>query len=128
VRATIVLVTGGRKYGVGETKKALEERNQIYKTMDAIRAHYGEILVVAGGAPGLDSLVSELWCKDKAVHCAVVRAIWHKLGPQAGPIRNAFMLVLRPDVCVHFPGGPGTADMVKKAQEAGIPTYPALAM
>jgi predicted Rossmann-fold nucleotide-binding protein len=128
VRPTIVLVTGGRKYGLGEGRKAISERNSIYEVMDKIRAHYGEIIVVCGGAPGLDSVVSELWCRDKAVHCAVVKAIWNKLGPQAGPIRNAHMLVLRPDVCVHFPGGPGTADMVAKATAAGVPTYPALAM
>jgi hypothetical protein len=125
---TIVLVTGGRKYGVGEARERIDERNRIYEVMDAILAHYGDILVVCGGAPGLDSVVSELWCNDRAIHCAKVKAIWNKLGPSAGPIRNSMMLKLRPDVCVHFPGGPGTADMADKARRAGIPTYPALAM
>jgi hypothetical protein len=93
---TIVLVTGGRKYGLGEHKEGRLQRNCIYNTLDAIRAHYGEILLVCGGAPGLDAW-SEQWGIDNRVHCAVVKAIWSKLGPSAGPIRNSIMLVLRPD-------------------------------
>lgn len=120
---TLVLVTGGRKYGLGDHAEGRRQRTHIYDSMDAIKAHYGEIMVICGGAPGLDSVVSELWCNDKDVHCAKVKAIWNKLGPSAGPIRNSMMLKLRPDVCVRFPGGVGTADMAAKAQRAGIPTY-----
>jgi hypothetical protein len=120
---TIVLVTGGRNYGLGETDEARRQRNHVYQTMNAVKDHYGDIIVICGGAPGLDSLVSELWCNDKAVHCAVVKAIWNKLGSPAGPIRNSMMLKLRPDVCLRFPGGVGTADMAAKAQRAGVPTY-----
>lgn len=120
---TLVLVTGGRKYGLGEHKTGRDQRNHIYHTMDAIKAHYGEIMVICGGAPGLDSVISELWCNDKAVHCAKVKAIWNKLGNSAGAIRNSMMLKLRPDICVQFPGGVGTADMAAKAKRAGIPVY-----
>jgi hypothetical protein len=124
MKCTVVLVTGGRKYAAGEGKQGIVERNHVYSTLDAIRAHYGEIIVVHGGAPGCDSW-ADMWCLDHGVHSAVVKARWNKLGPAAGPIRNSFMLVLRPDVCVHFPGGPGTADMVKKATAASIPAFPA---
>lgn len=120
---TLVLVTGGRKYGLGDHLEGRNQRNHVYDSMDAIKAHYGEIMVICGGAPGLDSVVSELWCKDKGVHCAIVKAIWTKLGPSAGSIRNSMMLKLRPDVCVRFPGGVGTADMAAKATRAGVPTY-----
>lgn len=38
----------------------------------------------------------------------------------AGPIRNSFMLALGPDLVLAFPGGRGTADMVRQASEAGV--------
>lgn len=119
---TLVLVTGGRKYGLGEHDEGRRQRNHIYDTLNSIKAHYGQIMLIAGGAPGLDAWAAQ-WGIDNKVHCAVVKAIWSKLGPSAGPIRNSMMLKLRPDVCVQFPGGVGTADMGAKARRAGIPTY-----
>lgn len=48
-------------------------------------------------------------------------AEWEAHGKAAGPIRNAHMLSdFKPDLVVAFPGGRGTADMVKKAQDAGV--------
>lgn len=44
----------------------------------------------------------------------------------AGPIRNQQMLDDgKPDLVVAFPGGKGTADMVRRARVAGIPTIEA---
>lgn len=119
---TLVLVTGGRKYGLGEDDEGRRMRNHIYATLNAIKEHYGEIMLICGGAPGLDAWAQQ-WANDMKIHCAVVKAIWNKLGNLAGPIRNSMMLKLRPDVCVAFPGGPGTADMVEKARAAGVQTY-----
>lgn len=46
---------------------------------------------------------------------------WKDHGKAAGPIRNQLMLDdFKPDLVVAFPGGKGTADMVKKAQDAGV--------
>jgi hypothetical protein len=43
-------------------------------------------------------------------------ANWKVYGRAAGPIRNMKMLLEgKPDLVVAFPGGIGTADMVKKA-------------
>jgi ABC-type Fe3+-hydroxamate transport system substrate-binding protein len=43
-----------------------------------------------------------------------------KYGPSAGPIRNGRMLEYKPDLVIAFPGGRGTANMVKQARKAGI--------
>ena len=38
----------------------------------------------------------------------------------AGPDRNQLMADEKPDICIAFPGGAGTADMVRRARKAGI--------
>jgi hypothetical protein len=46
---------------------------------------------------------------------------WATLGPKAGPLRNQRMLDERnPTVCIDFPGGRGTADMMRRAAAAGV--------
>jgi len=51
-------------------------------------------------------------------------ADWQQYGKAAGPIRNGKMLLELQryfDRCVvPFPGGAGTANMVKQAREAGV--------
>lgn len=42
-------------------------------------------------------------------------------GKAAGPIRNQHMIdTAKPDLVVSFPGGAGTADMVRRAKAAGV--------
>jgi hypothetical protein len=49
-------------------------------------------------------------------------ADWEKYGKAAGPIRNQQILVEgKPDLVVAFQGGRGTANMVSRAQQAGVP-------
>jgi len=53
--------------------------------------------------------------------CEHSPAEWDKFGRRAGPLRNEQMLREgKPDVVVAFPGGRGTAHMVRIAKEAGI--------
>lgn len=48
-------------------------------------------------------------------------AKWKMYGRSAGAIRNAVMLSeFQPDIVVAFPGGRGTAHMVRIARAAGI--------
>jgi len=52
----------------------------------------------------------------------VFLANWRTHGKAAGPIRNQQMLDEgRPHLVVAFPGGTGTADMVRRAKAAGVP-------
>jgi hypothetical protein len=51
----------------------------------------------------------------------VYPADWAKHGRAASPIRNQQMLDEgRPNLVVAFPGGRGTADMVRRARSAGV--------
>jgi hypothetical protein len=55
------------------------------------------------------------------VPCLRVSAEWEKFGKKAGFIRNEKMLALgKPDLVVAFPGGVGTAMMVRLARKQGI--------
>jgi len=114
--ATVVLVCGGRDFN------RPADRKHMCKTLDAMLAHYGKVVVIHGGAPGADSLCDS-WCMENGVYAARMTAMWGLQGKAAGPLRNAAMAALRPDVCIAFKGGPGTANMVKQARDAGIPTY-----
>lgn len=102
-----VLVCGGRKYGdAAEVNRALNELPVS--------------LVIEGGASGAD-LLAKLWAQSNCVPCETYEADWDKYGKTAGPIRNQRMIDEgKPEVVVALPGGPGTADMVRRARAAGI--------
>ena len=81
----------------------------------------GELLVIHGGARGADSL-AWAFAQDHGLPRSVFLADWGRYGKRAGPLRNQRMLDEgRPDLLVAFPGGRGTADMVARALEAGVP-------
>jgi hypothetical protein len=48
-------------------------------------------------------------------------ADWAANGRAAGPMRNRAMAQAGARVLLAFPGGSGTADMVRQAQRVGIP-------
>ena len=76
--------------------------------------------LIHGAARGADSLAGE-WASTRAVPVKIFPADWQTHGRSAGHIRNAQMLREgKPDLVVAFPGGRGTADMVAKANAAGI--------
>lgn len=79
----------------------------------------GAIFVIAGGAPGVDT-EAKAWCLEHVIPFAEVEPNWRKLGRAAGPARNRWMLMLDPCLVVAFPGGKGTANMVRRAREAGV--------
>jgi hypothetical protein len=109
-----VLVCGGRDY---------RDRDALFLTMDAVVMRLcvdGLPDLCHGGADGADRLAGE-WAKSRGVRCTVFPADWKTYGRAAGPIRNAEMLAtFKPDLAVAFPGGTGTADMVRKANRAGV--------
>ena len=77
--------------------------------------------VIHGAAPGADTLAGA-WAKEHGVPVKAYPAAWNIHGRGAGPIRNQHMLDDgKPDLVIAFPGGRGTADMVRRANKAGIP-------
>lgn len=113
-----VLVCGGREFDDFELLK---------ETLDPLFWQPGQdAFWIFGDAKGADFL-TRVWLKTMYKKgCAgkyykEFKADWKRLGPSAGPLRNAQMLEEgKPDLVVAFPGGPGTANMVKLAKEAGI--------
>jgi len=79
-------------------------------------------ILVHGNATGADTLAGE-WATARGIHTAAVPALWDFYRKSAGHTRNAAMLLLRPTYCVAFPGGPGTAGMVKLCELARIPVW-----
>lgn len=105
-----VLVCGGRD---------CDNAAYVWSMLDRMHAESPITELIQGGATGADHLANE-WAKTKPIKRYVCKAEWDKHGDAAGPLRNARMLEWKPDVVVAFPGGRGTADMVRRARHAGI--------
>jgi len=118
-----VLVCGGRDY---------ENRNYVLSVLEQFAIDNSvfynpednwlpsDIEIISGMARGVDTYAADWavvnWCKLHAFY-----ADWDKYGKAAGYIRNKQMLKEgKPDVVIAFPGGKGTAMMIKLAKESGI--------
>lgn len=126
-----VIVCGGRTYGVpsnsrnmteqeraADSKRASRERAHVWQTLGTMEPEITEI--AHGGAEGADMCAGN-WAHAAAIPCLVFRADWSLHGRAAGPIRNAQMLrEFAPDAVIAFPGGRGTADMIRQARAAGV--------
>lgn len=106
-----VLVCGGRDFANRELVNAI---------LDGAANGAGLSCVIQGGANGADKLARE-WAWSREVACETFEADWSR-GKAGGPIRNQRMLDDgKPELVIAFPGGAGTADMVSRANRAGIP-------
>lgn len=130
-----VLVCGGRTFGVvtefddfgdptpADDARAWREHMELVFALEQIKADKGISVVIHGYAQGADSL-ARIWVEGtngEVLH-APFRADWRTHGKAAGPIRNQRMIDEgKPDLVVAFPGGKGTADMVRRAAAAGLP-------
>lgn len=109
-----VLVCGGRDFN---------NIAFILTRLDKLHAETPITEMITGGATGADKHASD-WGKTKPeIVRWVCKADWEKHGKAAGPKRNARMLEWKPDLVVAFPGGRGTADMVRRAKAAGVKIY-----
>jgi hypothetical protein len=77
--------------------------------------------LIHGNARGADALAHG-WAVVRYIQPIMVPALWNLFGAKAGAIRNENMLGLGPDLVVAFPGGRGTAHMMKIATAANIQT------
>lgn len=112
-----VLVCGGRAYADGE---------HLGNVMDE-HVRWGDT-VVTGGAGYTDpdgtmygaDLMAHTYATKYCIKAEVFFADWKTHGKAAGPIRNREMLASGIDLVIAFPGGRGTADCVRQAEERGI--------
>ena len=107
-----ILVCGGRDFA---DKAAIT--NYLFRLDDERKI----TSIIHGGATGADTLAGKT-AQLLQVPCTVYRANWKRDGKAAGPIRNQRMLDEgKPDLVVAFPGGRGTADMIRRAETQGVP-------
>lgn len=103
-----ILVCGGRDYND-------ERRMRDILALQPFHSH-----LIHGAARGADMLSDKVarsysWTIDR------FPADWKRLGKRAGFVRNQRMLDEgKPDLVIAFPGGKGTADMVRRAKAAGV--------
>lgn len=116
-----VLVCGGRDKTL---KKLGLDDGAVYvkvvETLNKLSAMGARPLtVIHGGATGVDAMANQ-WCfntNTPKLVFPISKEDWDAKGGIAGPLRNTEMLEKgEPDVCLAFPGGSGTADMVAKAK------------
>lgn len=107
VEAMRLLVCGGRGF---------RDRAWVYRELERLQP---ELVITGGCRTGADAYARQ-WAYARARPFMSMPANWEKLGRPAGPIRNAWLAKFAPAThCLAFPGGNGTADMVKKARRAG---------
>lgn len=112
-----VLVCGGRNLD-----KSLEEIERLHGVLSSIHTKYNIIKIIHGGATGADSAAGD-WAINNQIRYEVFPAQWNKYNRSAGVIRNRQMAIEgNLDLVLAFPGGHGTAHMVKAAQTAKIET------
>lgn len=103
-----VIVCGGREFtGYMLMDKALSDF--ILK----------DDIIVQGGARGADLLAAQ-WAQRNNVKYETFVARWDLYGAFAGHERNNRMLEAGAQLVMAFPGGVGTANMVRIAREADV--------
>ena len=106
-----VLVCGGRRFA---------DRDLLNQTLADLRHTRGIDCIINGNARGADRLAG-FWARERGIGNLKFDADWKRDGLAAGPIRNQRMLDEgRPDLVLAFPGGAGTADMVRRAKQAVV--------
>lgn len=114
------IVCGGRDF---------DDRALLFRALDAFHVEAPFACIFHGGARGADRLAGQ-WAASRDVPVWVFPAAWREHGRSAGVRRNADMLRELLLACSRglamsghvfaFPGGRGTADMVRRAESAGL--------
>lgn len=111
---SILLVCGGRTFNDGDF---------LWFMLDELQRGYAFSDLVHGAAAGADTL-ADAWGRARGIAVHPRPARWDKHGSAAGVIRNEEMLQeFGPYIkyVVAFPGGgSGTADMIRRASQAGL--------
>lgn len=106
----LVLVCGGRSFA---------DYGIVMATLSELLREHSNMEIMHGAASGADSL-AQAWAVESRVRATKFPADWKRYGKMAGSVRNQAMLSAGPDLVVAFPGGVGTADMCRRARDAGV--------
>lgn len=117
-----LLVCGGREWGAWTSDPNLSaQRDEEYFLLFAEIESIKPDVIIHGNARGADTVADD-YGRDKDIPILRYKADWTKYGKSAGVRRNETMLrEANPTIVLAAPGGRGTADMVRRAKEAGIP-------
>lgn len=109
-----ILVCGGRNLDSSEVQNILDRDLVLYLSAPITR-------VIHGGARGADTGGAQ-WGRANRIPVSEYKANWDVYGKSAGVRRNQQMIDEgKPDYVVAFPGGRGTADMIRRAEQHNIP-------
>jgi hypothetical protein len=95
----------------------------LFDDLDRLGVLFPITGIIHGAQTGADTLAGR-WARLRRIPETPVPADWDRLGAAAGPERNRRMVAMRPDLVIAFPGGTGTADMMRQARAAGIRVHP----
>jgi hypothetical protein len=113
-----VIITGSRSWRCDELARVVVER---------LVARHGESLVIVHGARSGVEDSFDLACLRLRVEREPCLAYPHHYGDQAGAVRNRQMIARGADKVLAFhsnlKASRGTKDCVRRALEAGIPTW-----
>lgn len=119
-----ILVCGGRDFNdravvISALDSLVMARGWITRK-DDFGNFLPSVVIIHGDARGADRIADD-WAVNNWCDIESYPADWETDGKAAGPIRNQRMIDEgTPDLVVAFPGGRGTADMVRRAERAGI--------
>lgn len=124
-----ILVTGGRD----RRDYLCIARHLGLAIQDARDAGHSNILVIHGGAPGVDAMAEEFVNKTEnslkafgiTIRTKVFRPKYKEYPPKQAPImRNIEMVDLGPDICLAFPAANsrGTLQCIDYAKKSNIKT------
>ena len=107
-----VIVCGGRTFS---------DKDFLWAVLDQMHSGSNPIsAVLHGAAHGADELAAQ-WADARGIYQQGYEADWSTKTKWAGPLRNRLMLSYGfPDLVIAFPGGKGTADMVRQARKRGV--------
>ena len=106
-----IIVCGGRNY---------TDRRRVREVLMEYWSEATPPTIVHGGSRGADLLAAHVAMRE-GVWVEAHPANWVTYGKHAGPLRNERMATLGAVLCIAFPGGDGTEDMVRRAESHGIP-------
>jgi hypothetical protein len=110
-----VLVCGSRD---------IEDKSVVYEAL--ANAPWEPDVLVHGDAVGVDKIAdryARVHSIDRDVH-EIPEWVWQKVGPRAGPMRNAYMIEQANAVIAVWDGdSTGTKDAMQQAESEGLPVY-----
>lgn len=107
-----ILVCGGRDYS---------DQGTVARVLDDYERESAQLpTLIHGAARGADTIAA-VYAECRGWQVERYPAEWGKYGTYAGPLRNRRMLDEgKPDLVIAFAGGRGTADMIRRAEKAGV--------